>query len=177
VFSHRSSSFPLLLGSWLKVASKSIRSFCSARINPNMQIDTTKLMDNSLDLGPKPLAGPRFCGFNCCVPQSQQKRSNTNTKHTKIPDTTRTTPSTPTDDDDDDEIPQFFIDAEGIPEDETEKNDAFWKKLMSILWLLLAAQYWTGARAGKAEDGEKSLPPEINLDGDDDELSLETKED
>jgi hypothetical protein len=145
-----------------------------------MQIDTTQLMDNSLDLGPKPLAGPRLCGFNCCLAKSQQKRSfTTSTKHTKIPDTTRTIPSTPTtDDDDDDEIPQFFIDAEGIPQDVSEKNDAFWKKLMSILWLMLAAQYWTGARAGgKAADGEKSLPPEINLDGDDDELSLETKED
>jgi hypothetical protein len=152
----------------------------------NMHIDTTTTlpMDDSLDLGPKPSTGPKLGGFRCCCLPSKEPQRSSSRHHgssgKKIPSTTRTTRST---DDDDDEIPQFFIDADGIPQDDDVtgddgKNDAaFWKKLMSIFWLLLAAQYWTqGAtrtRAGAESDGEKSLPPEVNVEDDGLDVSLD----
>lgn len=116
-----------------------------------MQIDTTTPMDVSFDIGPKPATAPKFCGFSCCLPQGQRNKN--------LPDTTRTAPTTPSDEDD--EIPQFFIDADGIQQQDVTEND-FWKKFMSILWMLFAAKYWTGQR--QEEDGEKSLPPELNFD-------------
>jgi hypothetical protein len=150
-----------------------------------MHIDTTTMllpMDDSLDLGPKPSAGPKLCGFRCCFPSKQQPHPSSHhhgSSGKKIPSTTRTTPSK---DDDDDEIPQFFIDADGISPDDYVTDDdgpndaAFWKKLMSIFWLLLAAQYWTqGASraAGTESDGEKSLPPEVTVEDDCLDVSLD----
>lgn len=111
-------------------------------------------MDASFDIGPKPVTGPKLCGFTCCLlPQR---------RHKQHPDTTRTAPNTPADEDDNDEMPQFFIDADGMPQDVSD-ND-FWKKFMSILWMLLAAKYWTGRST--PEDGEKSLPPELDFQDD-----------
>jgi hypothetical protein len=140
-----------------------------------MQIDTT-IMDHSLDVGPKASTGPpNFCGFSCCLPQSQHRSSK------KILDTSRTTPITPSDDDD--EIPQFYIDAvsrHDNAEDMQQQHqdmmtdNAFWKKLVSILWLLLAAKYWTGI--GTADDGEKSLPPEINFEEEEEEFDINDEE-
>jgi hypothetical protein len=146
-----------------------------------MHIDTTTMllpMDDSLDLGPKPSTGPKLSGFRCCcLPSNQQPQRSSSRHHgsgKKIPSTTRTTPSTDNSIDDD-EIPQFFIDADGISQDDHVTDDdgpndaAFWKKLMSIFWLLLAAQYWTKATRtgpGAESDGEKSLPPEVTVEDD-----------